>query len=186
MNINITKLTGSAKLPERGSEYAAGYDLFADITEEVKIAPHQTLMIGTGLAMEIPVGYFGGVFARSGLSAKEGLRPANCVGVVDSDYRGEVKVALHNDSEVQHESIAPVELMVIVQAACHVQLPVFVQSVVQRAVDERAAQGAVLTAGTAVAIGVVYIDGAPQRERLFHLEPAVGIETEILLSDPRL
>ena len=101
MNINITKLTGSAKLPERGSEYAAGYDLFADITEEVKIAPHQTLMIGTGLAMEIPVGYFGGVFARSGLSAKEGLRPANCTGVVDADYRGEIKVALHNDSEIE-------------------------------------------------------------------------------------
>ncbi|SDB10225.1 dUTP pyrophosphatase [Pseudobutyrivibrio sp. YE44] len=101
MNINITKLTPSAKLPERGSEYAAGYDLFADISEEVRIAPHETLMIGTGLAMEIPEGYFGGVFARSGLSAKEGLRPANCVGVVDSDYRGEVKVALHNDSQIE-------------------------------------------------------------------------------------
>ena len=101
MNINITKLSPSAKLPDRGSEYAAGYDLFADINEEVKIAPHQTLMVGTGLAMEIPEGYFGGIFARSGLSAKEGLRPANCVGVVDSDYRGEVKVALHNDSEIE-------------------------------------------------------------------------------------
>lgn len=101
MNINITKLTDSAKLPERGSAYAAGYDLFADVTEEVKIMPHETKMIGTGLAMEIPEGYFGGVFARSGLSAKEGLRPANCVGVVDSDYRGEVKVALHNDGEVE-------------------------------------------------------------------------------------
>lgn len=101
MNINITKLSPSAKLPDRGSEYAAGYDLFADIKEEVKIAPHQTLMVGTGLAMEIPEGYFGGIFARSGLSAKEGLRPANCVGVVDSDYRGEVKVALHNDSEIE-------------------------------------------------------------------------------------
>ncbi len=100
MDINITKLTATAKLPERGSEYAAGYDLFADVTEELSIAPHETKMIGTGLAMEIPVGYFGGVFARSGLSAKEGLRPANCVGVVDSDYRGEVKVALHNDGDV--------------------------------------------------------------------------------------
>ncbi len=100
MNINITKLTATAKLPERGSDYAAGYDLFANVNEEVSIAPHETKMIGTGLAMEIPEGYFGGVFARSGLSAKEGLRPANCVGVVDSDYRGEVKVALHNDGEV--------------------------------------------------------------------------------------
>ena len=108
MNINITKLTDSAKLPERGSEYAAGYDLFADIAEEVSIAPHETKMIGTGLAMEIPVGYFGGVFARSGLSAKEGLRPANCVGVVDSDYRGEVKVVLFNQSN-EEQTISPKE-----------------------------------------------------------------------------
>ena len=56
-------------------------------------------MIGTGIAVAIPEGYFGGIFARSGLSAKEGLRPANCTGVVDADYRGEIKVALHNDSE---------------------------------------------------------------------------------------
>ena len=99
MNINITKLSDTAKLPDRGSEYAAGYDLFADLSEDITINPHETKMIGTGLAMEIPVGYFGGIFARSGLSAKEGLRPANCVGVVDSDYRGEIKVALHNDGE---------------------------------------------------------------------------------------
>lgn len=103
MKINIKKLTDTAILPERGSAYAAGYDLFADIQENVEINPHETKMIGTGLAMEIPEGYFGGVFARSGLSAKEGLRPANCVGVVDADYRGEVKVALHNDGEVVRE-----------------------------------------------------------------------------------
>lgn len=100
MNINILRTTDSAKLPERGSASAAGYDLFADVSQDVTIAPHETKMIGTGLAMEIPEGYFGGIFARSGLSAKEGLRPANCVGVVDSDYRGEIKVALHNDGEV--------------------------------------------------------------------------------------
>lgn len=101
MNINIVRLTDSAKLPDRGSALAAGYDLFADVTEEVKVLPHETKMIGTGLAMEIPEGYFGGIFARSGLSAKEGLRPANCVGVVDSDYRGEIKVAVHNDGEIE-------------------------------------------------------------------------------------
>ena len=101
MEINIKRLTDSAKLPDRGSAFAAGYDLFADVTEDVTIEPHQTKMIGTGLAMEIPEGYFGGIFARSGLSAKEGLRPANCVGVVDADYRGEIKVALHNDGEVK-------------------------------------------------------------------------------------
>lgn len=99
MKINVKKLTETAKLPERGSEYAAGYDLFADVEKSVEITPTETRMIGTGVAMEIPEGYFGGIFARSGLSTKEGLRPANCVGVVDSDYRGEIKVALHNDSE---------------------------------------------------------------------------------------
>lgn len=105
MNINVKKLTETAKLPERGSEYAAGYDLFADVQDYDWIKPEQTRMIGTGIAMEIPEGYFGGIFARSGLSTKEGLRPANCVGVVDSDYRGEIKVALHNDSTVERAII---------------------------------------------------------------------------------
>lgn len=100
MKINIKKLTETAILPERGSSYAAGYDLFADIKEALELMPHTTAMIPTGLAMEIPEGYFGGVFARSGLASKESLRPANCVGVVDADYRGEVKVALHNDGDV--------------------------------------------------------------------------------------
>ena len=103
MKINIKRLTETAMLPDRGSAYAAGYDLFADVNESVEIQPHETKMIGTGLAMEIPEGYFGGIFARSGLSSKEGLRPANCVGVVDADYRGEVKVALHNDGETVRE-----------------------------------------------------------------------------------
>ena len=100
MKINIKRLSETAKLPERGSAYAAGYDLFADLKEAIEIKPHETYMINTGVAMEIPEGYWGGVFARSGLSAKEGLRPANCVGVVDADYRGPVCVALHNDGEV--------------------------------------------------------------------------------------
>lgn len=98
MRINIKKLTDTAVLPDRGSAYAAGYDLFADVAEALEIQPHQTVMIPTGLAMELPEGYWGGIFARSGLAVKESLRPANCVGVVDADYRGEVKVALHNDS----------------------------------------------------------------------------------------
>ncbi|MBQ2467301.1 MAG: dUTP diphosphatase [Lachnospiraceae bacterium] len=100
MKIEIKKLTDTAKIPERGSDYAAGYDLFADIDEAYTIEPGETKMIGTGIAIAVPEGYFGGIFARSGLSCKEGLRPANCVGVVDADYRGEVKVALHNDSNV--------------------------------------------------------------------------------------
>jgi dUTP pyrophosphatase len=110
MEINIKKLTDTATLPSRGSEYAAGYDLYADVQEELVIKPHTTVKVGTGLAMEIPAGYFGGIFARSGLATKEGLRPANCVGVVDADYRGEIIVALHNDSD-EVRTIVPQERM---------------------------------------------------------------------------
>ena len=101
MQIRIKKLRDGARLPHRGSEFAAGYDLYAapESGEPVTIAPHTTAMIGTGLAVAIPAGYFGGVFARSGLAAKQGLRPANCVGVIDADYRGECTVALHNDTD---------------------------------------------------------------------------------------
>ena len=106
MKINIKKLTTTAKIPTRGSEYAAGYDLYADITKELVIEPHETAKIGTGLSIEIPDGYFGAVFARSGLAAKQALRPANCVGVCDSDYRGEYIVALHNDG-TQARTINP-------------------------------------------------------------------------------
>ena len=99
MEIKITKLRNGAKIPTRGSEKAAGYDLYACLdADTVEIKPHETVKIGTGLAVAVPDGYFGAVFARSGLAAKEGLRPANCVGVCDSDYRGEYIVALHNDS----------------------------------------------------------------------------------------
>ena len=100
MKIQITKLRENAKIPTRGSEKAAGYDLYACLdADKIEIAPHTTAKIGTGLAVAVPDGYFGAVFARSGLAAKEGLRPANCVGVCDSDYRGEYIVALHNDSD---------------------------------------------------------------------------------------
>lgn len=97
--IKLKKLRDNVQIPTRGSEYAAGYDLYAAITFPVIITPHTTVKIGTGIAVEIPNGYFGAVFARSGLATKEGLRPANAVGVVDSDYRGECIVALHNDSD---------------------------------------------------------------------------------------
>ncbi len=100
MKIEITKLCENAIIPKRGSDKAAGYDLYACLEcDSVEIAPHTTVKIGTGLAIAVPDGYFGAVFARSGLAAKEGLRPANCVGVCDSDYRGEYIVALHNDSD---------------------------------------------------------------------------------------
>jgi dUTP pyrophosphatase len=99
MKMKIKRLRDTAVVPTRESSSAAGYDMYADIAEPVTIQPHETAKIGTGIAMEIPEGYFGGVAARSGLSSKEGLRPANCYGIVDSDYRGEIIVALHNDSE---------------------------------------------------------------------------------------
>lgn len=108
MQIRIKRLTNTAKLPSRGSEYAAGYDLYADTDHCIEIAPHETVMVGTGLSMEIPDGYFGAIFARSGLAAKRQLRPGNCVGVIDSDYRGPVTVALHNDSD-ETKTIDPYE-----------------------------------------------------------------------------
>lgn len=100
MPLYIKKLTETAKVPTQGSIEAAGYDLYADLGNEadVTIAPGATKFIGTGLAFALPKGTFLGIYPRSGLACKQGLRPANCVGVVDSDYRGEVKVALHNDS----------------------------------------------------------------------------------------
>ena len=101
MIVKVKKLTDSACLPTRGSREAAGYDLYADLKEREVIPPHETKMISTGLAMEIPRGFFGAIFARSGLASKESLRPANCVGVVDSDYRGPFLIALHNDSDTE-------------------------------------------------------------------------------------
>ena len=95
--IEISLLNDKAQLPHHSSTAAAGYDLYA--AEDATLYANETRVIGTGLAMAIPEGYFGAIFARSGLATKQGLRPANCVGVVDSDYRGEIKVALHNDSE---------------------------------------------------------------------------------------
>ena len=100
MTVKFKKLRPGAKMPTRGSVSAAGSDLYACTGRgSVTIAPHTTEGIGTGLSIEIPEGYFGAVFARSGLASKQGLRPANCVGVCDSDYRGEYIVMLYNDSD---------------------------------------------------------------------------------------
>ena len=100
MLIKIKKLRPEAHIPTSGSAYAAGYDLYACLPEgDMSIAPHTTAKIGTGLALAVPEGYFGAIFARSGLATKQSLRPANCVGVCDSDYRGEYIIALHNDSD---------------------------------------------------------------------------------------
>ena len=114
MKINFKRLNDSAIVPTRGSKYAAGYDLHS--TSDVEIKPGETVKINTGIAMEIPDEFVGLVFARSGIATKRGLRPANCVGVIDPDYRGEIMVALHNDSDsVQrvniHERVAQISIV---------------------------------------------------------------------------
>ncbi len=98
MRVNIKKLNENAKIPTYGSEYAAGADLYACTDGDTVILPGETKLIGTGLAIEVPLGYGAFIYARSGLASKRGLAPANKVGVVDADYRGEIMVALHNHS----------------------------------------------------------------------------------------
>lgn len=120
MNIKIKKLNNLAKMPSRGSSDAAGYDLYAATSYNIEIQPHTTVKIGTGLSFELPQGTFAAIFPRSGIATKRGLRPANCVGVCDSDYRGEYIVALHNDTnEVQiiepQERIAQMILLPFVE-----------------------------------------------------------------------
>lgn len=142
--LNFKKLDNKAVTPTRGSDYAAGLDLYARIEHNTvtaeqpaqyvltciegfddivannmnatEIPPAKTAKIGTGIAVEIPKGYFGAIFARSGLATKQGLRPANAVGVVDADYRGEIVVALHNDSDktrVIHDGDRIAQLVII-------------------------------------------------------------------------
>lgn len=95
-DVKIKKLREGAVVPTYGSEFAAGADLYACLDEAVTIEPSETKLIPTGIALSIPVGFAGLIYARSGLASKRGLAPANKVGVVDADYRGEVMVALHN------------------------------------------------------------------------------------------
>jgi dUTP pyrophosphatase len=98
-DVKYKKLKSIAHEPTRGSAAAAGYDLYAAVKTDVKVPAHSTVKVGTGLAFELPQNTFAAIFARSGLATKQGLRPANCVGICDSDYRGEYIVAVHNDSE---------------------------------------------------------------------------------------
>ena len=106
--VNIKKLKPNAAIPTYGSMNAAGADLYACVDSTVVIPSGETVMVPTGLSMELPEGYAGLIYARSGLASKKGLAPANKVGVIDSDYRGEVLVALHNHSSVD-ASIEPGE-----------------------------------------------------------------------------
>ena len=106
MSIKIKRLTETAKIPTKGSEYAAGFDLYADSVGNFKsekewslmILPGETVKINTGVAVALPENTWGGIYARSGLATKQGLAPANKVGVIDSDYRGPLIVALYNQS----------------------------------------------------------------------------------------
>lgn len=99
-SVRIKKLDEKATIPTYGSEFAAGADLYACLDEALTINPHETVLVHTGVAMEIPTGFAGLIYARSGIASKRGLAPANKVGVVDSDYRGEIMVALHNHSAI--------------------------------------------------------------------------------------
>lgn len=107
-NIKVKKLNDLARFPTRGSSAAAGYDLYAATDDTIYILPHSTMKIGTGLSFELPERTFAAIFARSGIAAKQGLRPANCVGVCDSDYRGQYIVAIHNDTD-EVQTIVPRE-----------------------------------------------------------------------------
>jgi dUTP pyrophosphatase len=100
MKVRIKKLNEKAVIPAYGTAYSAGADLYTT-DDTVTIAPHATVMLHTGISVEIPEGYCGLIFARSSMGAKRGLAPANKVGVIDADYRGEIMVALHNHSEIE-------------------------------------------------------------------------------------
>ena len=117
--VNVKLLRPGAQMPTYGSEAAAGADLYACLEAPVVISPGETVKIPTGVAMEIPGGYAGLVFARSSMGVKRDLAPANKVGVIDSDYRGEIMVMLHNHGK-EHREVLPGE-----RVAQLVIMPVF-------------------------------------------------------------
>jgi dUTP pyrophosphatase len=106
--VNIKKLDQNATIPKYGTDYAAGADLYTCNMESVTLKPNETYFFHTGIALEIPNGYAGFIYARSGLGTKKGLAPANKVGVIDSDYRGDIIIALHNHS-TKEQTIEPQE-----------------------------------------------------------------------------
>ena len=127
-----------AIIPSRGSEQAAGYDLYAAIDGPITITPHTTTKIGTGLSFELPNNTFGAIFARSGLATKKGLAPANMVGVCDSDYRGQYIVPLHNYSN-ESQTIEPGER--IAQLILMPYIPMVFEEVEELNDTQRGGQG---------------------------------------------
>lgn len=101
--VKFIKNNKNAITPTRADKYSAGYDLYACLDCSKWVSPHETVFIDTGIAVALPKNTFGGIFARSGLSCKNGLAPANKVGVIDASYRGNIKVALHNHSNKSYE-----------------------------------------------------------------------------------
>ncbi len=122
MDVNLKKLDPRAKTPTYGSQDAAGADLYALLETDLTIAPHETALVHTGLSIEIPHWHVGLIFARSSLGTKRGLAPANKVGVIDADYRGEILVSLHNHSDAPQtvepfERVAQLVVLPFVRAA---------------------------------------------------------------------
>lgn len=126
MYVAFKKLTATAHEPTHGSSGAAGYDLYADLSSSIMIRPGEVKIIKTNIAVEIPDGYFGGIYPRSGLSTKQGLTLINCVGVIDSDYRGDIRVPLINLSN-ERRIIGPGERVaqIIIQRCERVFWPEF-------------------------------------------------------------
>lgn len=119
--VKFVKLSDNAIVPTYGTQFAAGADLYSLPGEDIKIQPGETVMIYTGIAMQIPEGTAAFIFARSGIAAKRGLAPANKVGVIDSDYRGEIMVPIHNHSQQEQiiasgERVAQMVIMPYVKA----------------------------------------------------------------------
>lgn len=116
--VRFRKLTDTAMTPTKGSAFAAGYDLYADTDTDVVVEPGDTVNFYTGIAFEIPDGYFGAVYSRSGLGIKHNMRMPNCVGVIDSDYRGNVMVPLFNDGKYPFKILAHERVAQIVFQKC--------------------------------------------------------------------
>lgn len=137
-SVKVKRVTETAIVPERQSVGAAGFDLCADISEPVVIAPHSTEIVFSGIAFSIPRDYFGAIYARSGRAIKNGLRPATCVSVIDSDYRGNVGLPIHNDSDSE-QIVQPQER--IAQIVFQRAIPVTLKLVNELDVTERGSNG---------------------------------------------